>query len=141
MRVFTGKCLGRIVVINLERGEKLLESVREKLKELNIKNAVLISGIGTFRTATIHRVTSFNSKPEEEFITIEQPMELSSVDGIVAEGEPHFHMTFSDLESTYSGHLENECEILYLAEIVLAEIVDLELVREFQENVKLLKQK
>ena len=63
------------------------------------------------------------------------------MDGIVADGEPHFHMTFSDLDKTYSGHLENGCEILYLAEIVLAEIKDLELVRRFEGDVKLLNQK
>ena len=37
MRKFIGEGIGRIVVLNLQRGEKLLESIREQLKEEGIK--------------------------------------------------------------------------------------------------------
>ena len=140
MRAITGEGLGRIVILTFEKGEKLLEGIRNKIREMGIKNAVVISGIGTFSNAHIHRVTSFEDKPEEEFIKYSQPIELSSVDGVIANYEPHLHMTFTDLEHTYSGHLEDDTVILYLAEIVIVELKGIELKREFAGNVKLLKE-
>ncbi|MFW5991662.1 MAG: PPC domain-containing DNA-binding protein [Halanaerobiaceae bacterium] len=138
MRTFTGEGLGRIVVLNFERGEKLLEGIKEKLAELGIKDAVLISGIGTFSQARIHRVTTLKEEPTEEYIEYNNPIELSSVDGMVVDGEPHLHMTFTDLNKTYSGHLEDDSVVLYLAEIVFAELKDLKLKREKQGYLKLL---
>lgn len=48
---------------------------------------------------------------------------------MVVNGEPHFHMVFTDLEKTYSGHLEEGSTVLYLAELVLAEIKGLDIKR------------
>lgn len=141
MRSFAGGSLGKLLVLAFERGEDLLEKTVEQLNQAGIRNGVVVSGIGTFDKAHIHRVTSFNDKPDEEFIKIDAPMELSAVQGIVANGVPHLHMVFTDLEKTYSGHLEPGCRVLYLAELVIAEIVDMDLEREMAGHVKLLKRK
>jgi predicted DNA-binding protein with PD1-like motif len=134
MRTFVGEGLGRIVVLNFERGEKLLEGVREQLEELGIREAVLVSGIGTLTKAVFHRVVSTAVPPQDEFITLEGPIELSALQGMVVDGEPHFHMVFSDLEKTYSGHLEDGSVVYCLAEIVLAEIEGLALRRVVRDS-------
>jgi predicted DNA-binding protein with PD1-like motif len=139
MRSFLGGSMGRLLVLAFERGEDLLEKATECIKEAGIRNGVLVSGIGTFDKARLHRVTSVNEKPDEEFITVEAPMELASVQGIIANGVPHFHFVFSDLEKTYTGHLEPGCRVLYLAELVIAEILDMNLEREMAGHVKLLR--
>ena len=117
MRKFIGEGIGRIVVLNLQRGEKLLESIREQLKEEGIKNAIVLSAIGSLQKAVFHRVTGMEETPVDEFITLEEPMELASLQGVVIDGEPHFHMVISDLEQTYTGHLEEETTVLYLVEL------------------------
>ena len=129
MRTIVSEGLGRIVILSFDRGEYLREGIRDKMKELGIKNAVLVSAIGTFYEAKYHRITTTDPDPTDEFITARGPMELSSVDGIIADGEPHFHMTFQDLDRAYSVHLEDGSIICYLAEIVLAEIKGVELIR------------
>ena len=139
MRSFFGGGTGRLLVLAFERGEDLLEKTTGQIKEAGLKNGVLVSGIGTFDRARLHRVRNFNEKPDDEFITIEAPMELSSVQGIVAGGVPHFHFVFSDLEKTWSGHLEPGCRVLYLAELVIMEILDMNLEREMAGHVKILK--
>ena len=126
MKTITEAELGRVIILSFEPNELLLEGVRDKLKELDVKNAVLVSGIGTFSKARFHRITN----EKTEILTIEGPMELSSVSGIVANGEPHFHMTFADLEKTYAGHLEDGCVVWYLAELVLIELNGVNLVRK-----------
>jgi len=142
MRTIVSEGLGRIVILSFDRGEKLREGIRDKLKELGIKNAVLISGIGTFEKARFHRIKNTNQRPESEIFEISGPMELAAVDGIVADGEPHLHMVFQDLDRAYAAHLEDGSVVCYLAEMVLAEIKGVELTRTRNDNgIPLLHQK
>ncbi|MBZ4664845.1 PPC domain-containing DNA-binding protein [Mahella sp.] len=123
MRRFISDKLGRVVILNLERGEKLLESIKAQLNELGIKNAIVLSAIGSLQKAVLHRVTGMEESPVDEYVTIEAPLELASLQGVVANGEPHFHMVISSQENTFTGHLEEETTVLYLCEITLVEIV------------------
>ena len=125
---------GRLVVINLERGNLLLESIREELVRLNIRDAVITSAIGSLSKVHLHRVTGYDPEPVDEFITIEKPIELASLQGIVVDGHPHFHMVVSDLEQAYTGHLEDGTTVLYLVEISLLELKNVDLVRTPDEN-------
>ena len=45
------------IIIRLDQGEMLLESIETVISEANIKNGVVISGIGTLSDARIHSVT------------------------------------------------------------------------------------
>ena len=80
------------------------------------------SAIGTLEKARFHRIKHTQKKPQDEIFEIDGPFELASIDGIVADGEPHFHMTFQDLDRAYAAHLEDGSIVCYLAEIVLAEL-------------------
>ena len=59
----------------------------------------------------------------------DKPLELAHIGGVIANGEPHLHIIVSDSEKAYAGHLEEGCRVLYLAEIVIIEIKDLNLKR------------
>ncbi|MBN1291829.1 MAG: DNA-binding protein [Candidatus Latescibacteria bacterium] len=142
MRTIVSEGFGRIIILSFDRGEKLREGIRDKMAELGIKNAVLVSAIGTFEKARFHRITTTKPDSENEVFTIEGPMELAAVDGIVADGEPHFHMVFQDMDRAYAAHLEDGSIICYLAEIVLAEIKNVELTRKPNEyGIGLLREK
>lgn len=131
---FQGKGTGRVVVINLQRGELLLESIEETLKEMGIKNAIITSAIGSLQKAVFHRVTGMEREPVDEFITVESPLELASLQGVVIDGHPHFHMVISDTETPYTGHLEHGTTVLYLVEITLLEVEGISLKRVKDEN-------
>jgi hypothetical protein len=142
MRTIVSEGLGRIVILSFDRGEKLREGIRDKLKELGIRNAVVLSAIGTFEKARFHRITTTDQRPKDEIIEIAGPMELAAVDGIVADGEPHLHMAFQDLDRAYAAHLEDGSVVCYLAEVVLAEIKGVDLTRVRNEfGIPLLQQK
>ena len=125
---------GRLVVINLERGDLLLESIRDALAEYDIRDAVITSAIGSLSKVHLHRVTGYEPEPVDEFIMLEKPMELASLQGIVVDGHPHFHMVVSDLKQVYTGHLEPGTTALYLVEISLLELKNVNLVRVPDEN-------
>ncbi len=125
---------GRLVVINLERGDLLLESIRNALDSYGIRDAVVVSAIGSLSKVVLHRVTGYEVEPVDEFVTLEKPMELASLQGIVVDGHPHFHMVVSDLEQAYTGHLEEGTTTLYLVEISLLELTNVDLKRIPDEN-------
>jgi len=133
-RVFHGSGLGRVIVLNLKRGDLLLESVRDLLAQQGVKNAVLLSIVGSLQKLVYHRPLSFADSPEDEFITVEKPMEIGMVSGMVINGHPHFHIVASDPEETHVGHLEEGTTVLYLAEILLCEIEGLNLQRKVDHN-------
>ena len=126
--------VGRSVIMNLERGDLLLESIRDEIARLGIRDAVITSAIGSLSKVVLHRVTGMEREPVDEFITLENPIELASLQGFVLDGHPHFHMTVSDLEQTYTGHLEEGTTVLYLVEVSLLEFKNPGLVRVKDEN-------
>ena len=130
-----------VVTISIEPGEMLLETIREALKKHSIKNGVVVSGIGTLKSCHLHYVTHCDFPPSNRFFTIEKPLELSSISGIIADGEPHLHVVVSYAdEETYSGHLEDSSQVLYLAEVAILVFNDLQMARHFdkQRGIRLL---
>ncbi len=113
---------GRKLLINLDRGEKLLESIMEALNKADMKNAVCLSCIGSLQKAYYNRAQGLNDDMILDHQYIEGGLEMVSMQGVVIDGMPHFHFSFSDLKGVYMGHVEEGCEILYLAEILFEEL-------------------
>lgn len=130
MRTYHTDQLGKVVIIHLGKGENILESIQEEVHRLNIKNAVLLSAIGSLRKANLHFITNTDDLAANQFITVERPIELSAVQGLIIDGIPHFHLTISEPDGMYAGHMEPGCEVQYLAEIALLELKGTFLTRE-----------
>ena len=125
MKSFTANQLGRLHFIYLGKGEDLLINIREEVERLGIKSGIVVSGIGTFNKAIFHYIGTVEDKSTDIFKTVEGPMELACIQGLVLEGKPHLHIVFSEVDKTYAGHLEEGCIIQYLAEIAILEVMDL----------------
>ncbi|HEY5586157.1 MAG TPA: PPC domain-containing DNA-binding protein [Ruminiclostridium sp.] len=131
MENFTGKTGSKLHILRLDAGDYLLESIQSVIERENIRNAFIVSGIGTLDYCVLHMVMTTSYPAVEHFEKWEnKPLELSSIDGIIADGVPHLHMVVSDDEKAYSGHLEPGCRCLYLSEIVIQEIDELCLIRK-----------
>jgi uncharacterized protein len=123
MQYFSAINSGRVFVLRLDQGDLLLESIRAFIQKENIQDAYIASAIGTLDCCVMHMVMTTGYPPVEHFERWDdKPLELSSIDGIIADGVPHLHMVVSDHEKAYSGHLEEGCRILYLGEIVIVEL-------------------
>ena len=130
MKSFIAQDYGRVIVMHLGKGDLLQESIASELKRLGVANAILLSCIGSLRKLTMHVIASTDDVSTDEFMTIEEPIEIGAMQGIVLNGEPHFHIVCSAPGNRhFTGHLENGCEVQYLAEISLVEIKDMRLTR------------
>lgn len=63
------------------------------------------------------------AKAEDEYIKVKGPTEILNLDGIIAAGEPHLHITFSNgKRGAFGGHLENGCRVLCRVELTVAKL-------------------
>jgi len=139
---YSGKT--ELVTIGLKPGEMLLESIREAIASQGIQNGAVVSGIGTLKTCRMHAVEHTHFPPKDRIFTLKKPLELLSVSGLIADGEPHLHMVVSCGEDEmYGGHLEDGNEVLYLAEIAILVFNEHRMERQVdpQRKVKLLRKK
>lgn len=139
MEYFSAENTNRSFVLRLDQGDYLLESIRRLIEEEKIQYGVVISGIGTLDASVLHMVTTIGYPPVEFFDKkTDLPLELVSIDGVIADFSPHLHMTISNKEAAFAGHLEEGCRVLYLAEIVIQELSGLE-VHRIRDEKNLLK--
>lgn len=135
MECFSTNKYGRCFFISLDKGEYVLESLREIIKKNDIRNAIIISGMGTLDSCVTHLVTTTRYPAVDQFVRWEdKPLELSSIQGIIADGVPHFHTVIADVEKAYAGHLEDGCRVLYLFEAVILEVEGIELTRRLDQH-------
>jgi predicted DNA-binding protein with PD1-like motif len=130
-----------LLVIGFKPGEMLLESMRAAIQAQGVRNGAVVSGIGTLKTCQMHYVEHTGFPPRDHFYTLNKPLELLSVSGLIADGEPHLHIVVScGQDEVYGGHLEPGSEVLYLAEIAILVFNDLSLERQpdTERKVKLL---
>ena len=102
----------RIEIIRMKSGTDMLEGLNEAVRQKGIKNAVIISGIGSVTDYHFHVVSDKNLPPAEEFPKASVPMDLVSVQGYILNGRVHAHITLSDENSMVGGHLEKGTKAL-----------------------------
>lgn len=129
MNVFDGKRCGRCILLNLRKGEDILDCVEREAKRLHMRCAAVVSGIGALRRAVYHRIATLEDEPTNEFVTVEAPIEMSALQGLILDGEAHLHITCCAKAGAFAGHLERGCEVQYLAEICILEMEAVNLTR------------
>ena len=85
----------RLVTIEFAPGDMLLESIRVAIQDQKIINGAVISGIGTLKSCHLHYVDHIGFPPKDVFYKLEKPLELLNVNGLIADSEPHLHVTIS----------------------------------------------
>lgn len=134
MKHFTADSIGKTIIISLVKGDLLRESIAEIARKENIANGVVLSGIATFDRARFQMTTTCDYPIGYHVETLEEPLELASLDGTIIDFEPHIHGVISNSRQTWAGHILDGCRILYLAELVIQEVKTKELVRRPDEK-------
>jgi predicted DNA-binding protein with PD1-like motif len=122
MKQFDPVQLGRTLIVELERGEPLIEGVCKELEKAGIKNAIVGSAVGSIQKLIYHRPTDMGQAANDETLTVNAPMEVGSLTGSVIDGQAHFHIVAMAPDGVYGGHLEPGTEVMYLLEVVMIEL-------------------
>ena len=123
---------GRTLVCRLKYDSDMLDSIKE-LAERNGLNAATFSAIGAVKGAGI----TFYDQKEKRYrdLVIDKPLEVLACPGNVGKlkGETivHAHITLSDDEGhAFGGHLTKGTKVFSI-EVIMTELRDIELVREY----------
>ena len=118
------------VLIRLDPGDLALESIREACERHDVTAGAVVSGIATFRNLNVHYVPTDEFPKEKsernEFLELDGAWEVSCIDGAIADGEPHLHVTAYNGEETIGAHLEEGCEVHIQGEIMLRKVAGLD---------------
>lgn len=145
MEMFRGGEIEEVIAVRLDPGDDVHECVEKTAKEADIKTGVIVSGIATFDKARWHSISTTDFPPEDKFFEMEGPIEVSGIHGVIADYKPHMHFTCANYENkqVVAAHLEPGSRTLYLAELLIIKISNLNLTRKLNERLKVvqLKQK
>ncbi len=128
---------GKIMIIKLDKGEWLMESLTKILKEQKIRYGLVLQGIGMLKTCELgyYDGTSHRTK------AVTTPYELLSLGGTVAQYEDdysiHLHVSLgSEDSSVIGGHLKDG-EVGVVAEIIIFVLDGLALERKLNPDSNL----
>lgn len=110
----------RIVVLRFKYEADLLAGMERLVKQQNIRNAVILSGVGSVRNYHIHSVSNRTFPSKNKFIEDPTtPADIISVNGYVIEGRIHAHMTLTNGEQAFGGHIEPGNNVFTFAIVTL----------------------
>lgn len=113
-----------IKIARFDYGADLLGELRKYVSDNNIKNALILNGIGSSQSYSYHVVASSEIPPKEMYPKEDKPLDIISVQGFVLDGRVHAHILFGDEKISFGGHLEEGVKVLTFAIITLGIIGD-----------------
>jgi len=116
------KPIKNMIIVRLNPGDDVLESLNKAVKENDIKNAVILSAFGSVRNHHYHVVVTRDFPPKDEFIKEDKPSDILDFSGCIINGRVHIHVTQSDPTGAYGGHLESGVQANTFLSIFLAEL-------------------
>jgi len=125
-----GARAGRIVVLRLAYGDRLLESLREICRQQKIRNGVILTGFGSLTDVAVSGAIGPSFPPKNFYRrTTPRGVEILAMSGVIANYHVHCHMVLTDRHRAFGGHLEEGCRVLSLAEIALMRVDGIKLAR------------
>jgi predicted DNA-binding protein with PD1-like motif len=128
----------RVVVMRMKFQSDLLHGMEKLVKQQNIRNGVILSGIGSLRGYRVHSVSSRDLPPTDTYVGDPRaPANLNGMNGYIVDGAIHAHVTMAvnNGRDTISGHLEPGCEVLTYA-IVTVGVLDTSLGQVQEQNYR-----
>lgn len=112
--VFPAK-VSQVYRVRLDKDAGLLESITTIIQKYGIKDGAVLTAVGAMSTCTYHGVGGGKQ-------TVAEPMEINSLGGVIANGEPHIHVMLTNAKrGAFGGHLENGCKVGNRVELTIAQ--------------------
>ena len=122
--------LSKIHILRVDPGEDILASVEQFIAEANLQQAVVLGGYGTMAAYHLHWVLHNRIPTDNLFRKGEGGIEILAMNGLVVEAQPHIHITLSNPDGAFGGHLEPGCIAYVVCEIFFGEVEGVTLTRQ-----------
>ena len=107
----------------------LLAGLDSMVQRHQIRNAVILTGIGSVRNYHFHVVSNRNFPSQNTYVQDPiAPADIINMSGYIINGRVHAHLTLADTDQAFGGHLESGTTVFTFAIItfgILDDAVDL----------------
>jgi len=115
----------RVLVLRFKYQTDLLGGIEKMVKEHKIRNAVILAGAGSLRGYHVHSVSNRTFPSKNLYIKDPTaPADVVSMNGYIIDGKIHAHMTLTNEEKAFGGHLEAGSEVFTFAIVTVGVLKD-----------------
>lgn len=115
----------RILILRFKHDTDLLAGIDAMVQKHHVRNAVILSGIGSVKSYHLHVVSNRTFPSKNVFIRDPtDPADLISMNGYVIDGRVHAHMTLAKPDNAFGGHLEPDTRVFTFAVVTLGVLGD-----------------
>ena len=110
----------RVLVLRFKNQADLLAGLERMVQEHKIRNAVILSGIGSVKSYHYHTVSNGTFPSKNVFVkNADGPADITSLNGYIIDGRVHAHITLADPDKAFGGHLEPGTTIFTFAVVTV----------------------
>ena len=110
----------RVLVLRFKYQADLLAGLESMVKQHKIRNAVILAGAGSVRSYHYHSVSNRTFPSRNIYVKDPTaPADLVSMNGYVVDGKVHAHMTLTNEDKAFGGHLEAGTTVFTFAVVTL----------------------
>jgi uncharacterized protein len=141
MEAFKCGLTSEMILVRFDPGELLLEGLRDVIRAEGIRMGLVVSGIGTLSDCRVHQSVAGYSPNlltrHQDYLEFTGCYEIAAIQGIIADGDPHLHITLCEGSRTVAGHLEERCKVMTLAEVAILRGMEAPIRRVFRGPEKI----
>jgi len=115
----------RILVLRFKYETDLLAGIEELVQKHHVRNAVILSGIGSVRGYHLHVVSNRTFPSKNTFLRDPtSSADLIGMNGYIIDGRVHAHMTLAKADNAFGGHLEPDTKVFTFVVVTLGVLGD-----------------
>ena len=115
----------RVVVLRFKYDTDLLAGLEKMVKEQKIHNGVILNGFGSVRNYQVHQVSNRTLPSKNMFVKdAGAPADIAAMSGFVLNGRLHPHITLSNPDKAFGGHLEPGTNVFTFAVVTIGVLPD-----------------
>jgi predicted DNA-binding protein with PD1-like motif len=94
--------------------------MEKMVKQQKIRNAVILSALGSVRGYQVHQVSNRTFPSKDTFVkNPTAPADLIGMNGYIINGRIHAHLTLANADKAFGGHLEPGTTVFTFAVVTL----------------------
>jgi predicted DNA-binding protein with PD1-like motif len=110
----------RIMVLRFKYQADLLAGLESTIKKNKIRNAVILAGAGSVTGYHVHSVSNRSFPSKNIYVKdATAPADIASMNGYVIDGRIHAHLTMTNADNAFGGHLESGTTVFTFAVVTL----------------------
>ena len=115
----------RVVILRFKYDTELLGGLEKMIQQEKIRNAVILSAIGSVRGYQVHQVSNRTLPSKNTFVKDPtMPADLLTMTGYVMNGRLHAHVTLATPNGAFGGHLEPDTRVFTFVAVTLGILGD-----------------